>query len=153
MSIAPIIRSIVVKAEPTKAFALFTTRMQDWWPLGRATIGAQPAVTVVLEPRVDGRWFERDAQGQETQWGRVLAWEPPRRLLLTWQIGTDWAYHPELLTELELTFAAHAAGGTVVTLEHRHLERLGAAAARHRDLLDGGWPTMLGEFQKLSDST
>jgi uncharacterized protein YndB with AHSA1/START domain len=142
MSIAPIVRSVVVKAEPAKAFELFTTRMQDWWPLGNATIGPQPAVAVVLEPRVDGRWFERDAQGHETSWGKVL----------TWQIGTDWAYHPELLTELELTFAAQPTGGTLVTLEHRHLERLGAQAARHRDMLDGGWPTMLGEFQKLSDS-
>jgi uncharacterized protein YndB with AHSA1/START domain len=152
VSIAPIIRSIVVKAEPAKAFELFTTRMQDWWPLGNATIGAQPAVAVVLEPRVDGRWFERDAQGHETPWGKVLAWEPPQRVLLAWQIGSDWAYHPELLTELELTFGAHPLGGSLVTLEHRHLERLGAAAARHRELLDGGWPTLLGEFQKLSDS-
>jgi uncharacterized protein YndB with AHSA1/START domain len=152
VSIAPIIRSVVVKAEPAKAFALFTTRMQDWWPLGKATIGRQPAVSVVLEPRVDGRWFERDAQGQETAWGKVLAWDPPHRLLLAWQIGTDWAYHAELLTELELTFAVHATGGTIVTLEHRHLERLGADAARHRDMLDGGWPTLLGEFQKLSDT-
>ncbi len=146
MSIAPIIRSIAVKAEPARAFELFTTQMQAWWPLGKATIGKQPAVSVILEPRVDGRWFERDAQGQETQW------EPPHRLLLTWQIGTDWAYHSDLLTELELTFAAQAGGGTIVTLEHRHLERLGAAAAGHRDMLDGGWPTMLGEYQKLADA-
>jgi len=111
VSIAPIIRSVVVKAEPAQAFELFTTRMQDWWPLGKATIGRQPAVS-----------------------------------------GTDWAYHADLLTELELTFAARATGGTLVTLEHRHLERLGADAARHRDLLDGGWPTMLGEYQKLSDT-
>lgn len=152
MSIAPIFRSIVVKAAPARAFELFTTRIQDWWPLKNASIGSAPAVSVVLEPRDGGRWFERDAQGNETQWGRVLAWEPPHRLLLSWQIGTDWAYHADLLTELELTFAAQASGGTVVTLEHRHLERLGSDAARHRHLLDGGWPTMLGGFQKLADA-
>jgi uncharacterized protein YndB with AHSA1/START domain len=94
MSIAPIVRSVVVKAEPARAFELFTTRIQDWWLLGNATIGRQPAVAVVLEPRVDGRWFERDAQGHETQWGKVLAWEPPHRLLLAWQtrrgIATCW---------------------------------------------------------------
>lgn len=152
MSIAPIVRSVVVKAAPARAFELFTTRMQEWWLLGKASIGRQPAVAVVLEPCVDGRWFERDAQGHETQWGKVLAWEPPHRLLLAWQIGADWAFHSDLVTELELTFAARPTGGTVVTLEHRHLERLGTDAARHRDMLDGGWPTLLGEFQKLADA-
>ena len=71
--------------------------------------------------------------------------------LLGWQIGADWSYHAELLTEVELSFKPLAAGGTVVTLEHRHLERLGSAAAQHRDLLDSGWPTMLREFQKLTN--
>jgi uncharacterized protein YndB with AHSA1/START domain len=149
VSIAPIVRSVIVKCEPARAFELFTSRIQDWWPKGK-TIGREPHVAVVIEPEVDGRWFERDAQGRETQWGKVLSWEPPHRLLLAWQIGADWAYHPELLTELELSFKAHAPGGTVVTLEHRHLERLGADAARVREMLDGGWPTLLGEFQKIT---
>jgi uncharacterized protein YndB with AHSA1/START domain len=149
MSIAPIVRSVVVQVEPARAFALFTSRIQDWWPRDK-TIGRGPPVAVVIEPQADGRWFERDAEGHETQWGKVLAWEPPRRLLLAWQIGTDWAYHAELVTEVELTFKTHVAGGTLVTLEHRHLERLGADAARQREMLDGGWPTLLGEFQKLA---
>ena len=152
MSIAPIIRNVVVKAEPARAFELFTTRMRDWWLLKKATIGRHPPVSVVLEPHVDGRWFERDAQGNETQWGKVLAWEPPQRLLLAWQIGTDWAYHADLVTELELTFVANATGSTIVTLEHRHLERLGTDAARHRDMLDGGWPTLLDGFRDLADA-
>ena len=152
MSIAPIVRKVIVKADPAWAFELFTTRIADWWPKGK-TIGRAPHVAVVLEPWVEGRWFERDAQGQETPWGKVLRWEPPHRLLLAWQIGADWAYHPDLLTELELNFKAHAPGGTVVTLEHRHLERFGADAARVRAMLDGGWPTLLGEFQKISDES
>jgi uncharacterized protein YndB with AHSA1/START domain len=152
VSIAPIVRGVIVKVEPTRAFELFTSRIQEWWPKNK-TIGREPRVAVVLEPWVEGRWFERDAQGQETQWGKVLLWEPPHRLLLAWQIGADWAYHPELLTELELSFKAHSPGGTVVTLEHRHLERLGSDAARVREMLDGGWPTLLGEFQKITDNT
>ena len=151
MSIAPIVRSVVVKVEPPRAFELFTSRMQDWWPRGK-TIGREPHVEVVIEPWVEGRWFERDAQGQETQWGKVLAWQPPHRLLLGWQIGADWAYHADLVTEVELNFRSQVSGGTVVTLEHRHLERFGVDAAHHRDLLNGGWPTMLGEFQKLTES-
>jgi uncharacterized protein YndB with AHSA1/START domain len=152
VSIAPIVRSVVVKVEPARAFELFTGRIQDWWPR-HTTIAKSPPVAVVMEPRPEGRWFERDAQGLETQWGKVLSWEPPRRVLLAWQIGTDWAYHADLLTELELTFLPNAGGGTLVTLEHRHLERLGSDAARHRDMLDGGWPTLLGEYQKLTDNT
>jgi uncharacterized protein YndB with AHSA1/START domain len=124
--------------------------MQDWWPRGK-TIARQPHVAVVIEPWIEGRWFERDAQGNETEWGKVLAWEPPHRLLLGWQIGADWAYHADLLTEVELSFKPGASGGTVVTLEHRHLEKLGSEAPRHREILDGGWPTMLGEFQKLTE--
>jgi uncharacterized protein YndB with AHSA1/START domain len=150
MSIAPITRSVVVQVEAARAFELFTSRMQDWWPRGK-TIGQHPHAAVIIEPWNEGRWFERDAQGEETQWGKVLAWEPPHRLLLGWQIGTDWAYHVDLLTEVELTFKPRASGGTVVTLEHRHLERFGSEAARHREILDGGWPTLLGEFQKITD--
>lgn len=150
MSVAPISRSVVVQVEAARALELFTSRMQEWWPRGK-TIGREAHVEVVIEPWVDGRWFERDAQGRQTQWGKVLAWEPPSRLLLGWQIGADWNYHADLLTEVELTFKTHAPGGTMVRLEHRHLERLGSDAARYRDLLDGGWPTLLGEFQKLTD--
>ena len=150
MSIAPIVRSVAVRVEPAGAFELFTSRIQEWWPKGK-TIGREPHVAIVLEPWAEGRWFERDAQGNETQWGKVLCWEPPHRLLLAWQIGADWAYQPQLLTEVELSFRAQAAGGTLVTLEHRHLERLGADAARVREMLDGGWPTLLGEFQKITD--
>jgi uncharacterized protein YndB with AHSA1/START domain len=150
VSIAPIVRSVVVQVEAARAFEVFTRRMQDWWPRGK-TIGGQPHVAVVMEPWVDGRWFERDAQGNETQWGKVLAWDPPQRLLLGWQIGSDWAYRADLLTEVELSFKPLGSGGTLVTLEHRHLERFGSEAARHREILDGGWPRLLGEFQKITD--
>ena len=78
MSIAPIVRTIQVKAPPARAFDLFTSRIGDWWPKG---IGKAPHVAIVMEPRVGGRWFERDADGNETQWGKVLSWEPPARLL------------------------------------------------------------------------
>jgi uncharacterized protein YndB with AHSA1/START domain len=151
MSIAPIIRSVEVKAPPAKAFDLFTTHMAHWWPKGR-TIGKNPHVAVVMEPRVDGRWYERDASGSETQWGKVLAWEPPARLLLAWQINCDWGYEPSLVTELELTFAPAEGGGTLVTLEHRNLERFGAEAASHAEKLRGGWPTHVAEFAAYADA-
>jgi uncharacterized protein YndB with AHSA1/START domain len=149
VSVAPIVRSVIVKGEPARAFELFTSRIRDWWPRSK-TIGREPPVAIVLEPWVEGRWFERDVQGRETQWGKVLYWEPPHRLLLAWQIGADWAYHPDLVTEVEVSFKAQTPDDTIVTLEHRHLERLGSDAARVREMLDGGWPTLLGGFQMIA---
>ena len=145
MTIAPIVRSVTVKAPPPRAFDFFVRHMQDWWPKGR-TIGQQPHATIVIEPRVGGQWYERDADGNETHWGKALVWEPPQRLLLAWQINTQWRYDAALVTEVELTFAPAIGGGTTVTLEHRHLERFGDDAAAHAAKLDGGWPTHLAQY-------
>ena len=102
-------------------------------------IGKSPFVEIVIEPRAGGRWFERDAEGIDTNWGKVIAWEPPTRLLLGWQLDSRFAYNPDLLTEVELTFAPAAAGGAVVTLEHRNLERFGDDAEKIAAQLGGGW--------------
>lgn len=125
--------------------------MEDWWPKGR-TVGKNPHESIVIEPRAGGRWFERDSEGQETHWGKVLAWEPPRRLLLGWQLNSAFAYDPDFLTEVELTFAPAEGGGTLVTLEHRDLERFGVDAARHAALLGGGWPNFLAGFAQYADA-
>ena len=151
MSIAPIVQTVKVKADPARAFELFTARIGQWWPHGQG-IGAEPLVEVVIEPRVGGRWFERSASGAETQWGEVLAWDPPGRLLLGWKLGTDWRYHPDLLTEVELTFAPGAGGGATVTLEHRNLERFGADAAAHAARLNSGWPARIGDYAAFADA-
>jgi uncharacterized protein YndB with AHSA1/START domain len=150
MSIAPIVKTVEVRAAPASAFELFTQRMGDWWPK-RKTLGKSPHVAIIAEPQVGGRWFEQDAEGVETLWGRVLAWEPPSRVLLAWQINSQWQYDPTLETEVEITFVPTAAGGTRVTLEHRNLERFGAAAATHADTLRGGWPTLVVEFARFAD--
>jgi uncharacterized protein YndB with AHSA1/START domain len=145
MTIAPIVRTVSVKAPPAKAFDLFTRRMADWWPK-RGTIGKLVHVDLVIEPFAGGAWFERDAEGTETKWGHVLAWEPPSRLLLAWQIDTAWRYNPDLVTEVELAFDPAEDGGTRVTLTHRDLERFGADAAQHIERLGSGWPVRLAGF-------
>jgi uncharacterized protein YndB with AHSA1/START domain len=150
MTIAPIVHKVQVKAPPARAFELFATRIEEWWPKGQ-TIGQNPHVAIVIEPKPGGQWFERDAEGNETQWGKVLAWEPPSRLLLAWQISTQWRYDPELLTEVKLTFVPAEGGGTLVTMEHRNLERFGTDAAGHAGRLNGGWPGFLGRYAKYSD--
>jgi len=145
MTIAPIVRTVTVKIAPDRAFHLFATQMGHWWPRGR-TVGSAPHVDIVVEPHPGGRWYERDADGQETPWGKVLAWEPPRRLLLAWQLDSRFRFDPDLLTEVELRFAPAKGGGTLVTLEHRDLERFGRDAASHADKLGGGWPIFLGHY-------
>jgi uncharacterized protein YndB with AHSA1/START domain len=145
MTIAPIMHSVRVKADPARAFDLFTTHIGTWWPKGQ-TVGKNPHAAIIIEPRAGGQWLERDSDGNEVRWGSVLAWEPPSRLLLGWQLSTQWQYDPDLLTEVELTFVPANGGGTIVTLEHRNLERFGAGAAEHAGKLNGGWPKRVADF-------
>jgi uncharacterized protein YndB with AHSA1/START domain len=150
MTIAPIVRTVTVKAGPKRAFDLFVSNMERWWPLSHH-IGKTPFTAVIMEPKVGGRWFERDASGAECQWGEVLAWEPPTRILLAWRLNARFEYDPTFLTEVELRFAPTAAGGTAVTLEHRNLERFGADAEKLAGELGGGWPSILADFAGFAD--
>jgi len=149
MSIAPVIAEVDVRQPPERAFELFTARMTDWWS-GKG-IGANMREAIVVEPFAGGRWFETDAEGTETPWGRVLAWEPPSRLLLGWELDAKFQPSSELQTEVELTFAPLADGGTRVRLEHRRLERFGEDAARIASLIGGGWPMHLNEYAEFAN--
>jgi uncharacterized protein YndB with AHSA1/START domain len=141
MTIAPILRSITVKAPPDRAFELFVGHMGAWWPKGR-TVGQTPHLDIIVERRPGGRWYERSEGGVETDWGKVLALSPPDRLLLAWQLDAGFRYDPAFSTEVELTFEA-VDEGTRVTLEHRNLERFGDSAEKLAQQLGGGWPTFL----------
>ena len=150
MTIEPIRKSVCVACPPARAFTLFTARMGRWWP-ARMTIAAAPFAEIVIEPRVGGLWFERSADGVESQWGHVMEWEPPDRVLLAWQIGEGFRFDPGLVTELEMRFEAEGEGCRV-SLEHRHLERLGAVAESLAKLLAGGWPTIVGAYGAFADA-
>lgn len=138
-------KSIRVQAPQAHVFDVFTAHIGRWWPLPTHHIGAAPASTVVIEPFVGGRWFERGIDGSECDWGRVLAWEPPGRVVLAWEIGADWKHQPGLGTEVEVRFIAESETATRVELEHRHLERYGEHAAHMRDGFDtdDAWAGML----------
>ncbi len=151
MTIAPIIKTVTVKGAPGRAFELFTRHMERWWPAGK-TVAKNPHVAILLEPHPGGQWFERDAEGNETRWGTVLAWEPPTRLLLGWQLNSRWVYDPDFLTEVELTFVPVEPDSTLVTLEHRNLERLGADAEKQAGLIREGWPRFLALFAQFADA-
>ena len=81
--VPPIVKTVVVRAAPERVFALFTEDFARWWPLARVHTGPDP-VECAIEPRVGGRVFERAADGRETPWGTVLAYDPPHRLAFSW---------------------------------------------------------------------
>lgn len=145
MSIAPVKCSVDVKAPRPRAFELFAANMGAWWPRGKTPAGS-PHVDLVVEPRKNGRWFERDADGNETLWGKVLAWEPPHRLLLGWQLNHHFRFDADLLMEVEIRFEELAGGGTRVSLEHRNLEQLGTDADTFAGKVRSGWPERMGNF-------
>ena len=145
-------KSIVVNAPQAHVFATFTEKQNTWWPRAHHIGGKEP-FTAVLEPRAGGRWYERADDGSECNWGRVLAWEPPHRVLLSWDINTDWKYQAGLGTEVEVRFIAESAGRTRVVLEHRKLERFGDKAEAMRAMFDSedAWMGTLAAFGKAAE--
>ena len=145
-------RSVTVNASPERAFDVFTAGFSTWWPLESHHIGAAVAAEGIMEPRAGGRWFERDADGNECDWGYVIAFQPPHRVLLAWQLTPEFAYDPdpEIGTEVEVTFTATDDGGTVVQLEHRGFEKHGEAGTKMRDAVNapGGWKDLLELYAK-----
>jgi uncharacterized protein YndB with AHSA1/START domain len=149
------LRKIVsVNAPPDVAWRVFTEQMGTWWPLATHKIGKAKAVDAVIEPRVGGRWYERGDDGSTCDWGRVLAWEPASRLVLSWEISADWQHDSTLKTEVEVRFIAEGKDGTRVELEHRHLDRYGARRDEMRGVFDseGGWSGLLASFARAASA-
>jgi uncharacterized protein YndB with AHSA1/START domain len=146
---ASIRKSVVVRASAERAFRVFTEGFDRWWPRSHS-IGASPLKRAVIEPGVGGRWFGVGEDGTEDQWGDVLVWEPPHRLVLAWRINAQWVCDPKLLTEVEIRFTP-VDGGIRVDLEHRGLERLGADSEPAIAAMAGpnGWGKLLELFKDL----
>ena len=150
---APVRKEILVKVAPARAFEVFTAGMGRWWPASHNT--EPTAITdVVVEPRAGGRWFSRHEDGLEAEWGKVIAWEPPNRVLLAWQLNAEFKYDPDFITEVEVRFVAEGSG-TRVLLEHRNLERYGEATEKVRGMIDSpdGWGGLLALFARTAEGT
>jgi uncharacterized protein YndB with AHSA1/START domain len=145
--------SITVAAPQEKAFAVFTEGFDRWWPRSHK-IGPEALEQAVLEGREGGRWYERDTDGSECEWGKVLVWEPPSRLVLAWQITGEWAYDADLLTEIEVTFVADGPNRTVVEVQHRGLEAYGDQEDEMRRQFNspGGWSSLLEAFAEAASA-
>lgn len=145
-------KQLTVEAPQERAFRVFTENLDTWWPRSHH-IGKAELKQVIVEPKANGRWYEQGVDGSECDWGKVLVWEPPRRVVLSWQISAAWQFDPKLHTELEVTFTPEGPKRTRVELEHRYLERYGAAAEEMRKTFDsqGGWNGMLGTYKQLAE--
>ena len=135
--VPPVVKTVTVRAAPARTFALFAGDFARWWPLSRVHTGPDP-VDCAIEPRVGGRVFERAADGRETPWGTVLAYDPPRRLAFSWIV--ELSAEQEQLVEIRFTAEER---GTRVELTHSGWEKLGDAAAALREGYDRGWATLI----------
>ena len=140
---------IVVDAPIERAFDLFTTKFDRIKPREHNILGVDIAESV-FEPRAGGRVYDRGVDGSECQWARVLAFEPPDRLVFTWVISPYWQVESDLdkASEVEVRFIAESPTRTRVELEHRNLDRHGAGWEGVRAGVDGadGWPLYLERY-------
>jgi uncharacterized protein YndB with AHSA1/START domain len=135
-------RSVTVARTQEDAFRLFTEGIATWWPLESHSIGKEGVTpeTVVMEPREKGRLYERMADGDEAHWGTILAWEPPDRVVISWELVPG-----RPATEIEVRFTREG-DATRVDFEHRGWERLGEQAGEVRAGYHTGWKYVLGRY-------
>ncbi len=142
--------SIEVGASQERAFRVFTEDIGSWWPPDHHVLEAELG-EMVFEPREGGYVYDRGRDGSECRWARVLAYEPPSRVVISWDISPKWVIEadPARTSEVEVRFTAIDATRTLVELEHRRLERHGEGWEAMRDAVGspGGWPRGLEAFR------
>jgi uncharacterized protein YndB with AHSA1/START domain len=141
--------SIVVEAPVERAFSVFTDGIGRWWDPDHHILNTELA-EMIFEPRVGGHVYDRGVDGSECRWARVLAYEPPLRFVISWDINLKWEIEPdpEKTSEIEVRFVPEGAGRTRVELEHRHLDRHGNGWEQMRDSVGSpdGWGSTLQRF-------
>lgn len=134
---------IVVDAPIERAFTVFTHDIATWWPPDHHLLDGELEGTV-FETHEGGHIYDRAVDGRECHWARVLAYEPPHRVVFSWDISLQWQLEtdPEKTSEVEVRFIAETPTRTRLELEHRKLERHGDGWEGMRDAVDseGGWP-------------
>lgn len=144
--------SITVEVPRERAFEVFTERFGDWFPRAYNLLPVEIEERT-FEPRVGGRIIDRGTDGSECSWGKVLAYEPPERVVFAWAISPIWQLEVDesKVSEVEVRFTKEAPGRTRVDLEHRHLDRHGDGWEHLRAAVaaEGGWPFCLQAFAEL----
>jgi uncharacterized protein YndB with AHSA1/START domain len=146
-------RQIVVQAPIERAFMVFTARFGDFKPKEHNLLGGEAIAETVFEPTVGGHIYDRGVDGGECRWARVLAYEPPDRVVFSWDISPRWQLEtdPDSTSEVEVRFFADGPQQTRVELEHRHIDRHGPGWEAVRDGVahDEGWPLYLDRYAAL----
>jgi uncharacterized protein YndB with AHSA1/START domain len=143
MTIPPVCKQLIVDAPVEKAFRVFVAGA--WWPKDHSILpSGSPRKELTMEQRPDGRWYETGEDGTQCDWGKVLVWEPPQRLVLAWHLNERFEYDPGSATEVEIKFIPKD-GKTLVELEHRGFDARKGAGQNLRDAVDGknGWGDLL----------
>ncbi|HMK99643.1 MAG TPA: SRPBCC family protein [Acidimicrobiales bacterium] len=147
--------SVVVDAPIDKAFTVFTTDIGTWWPPEHHILEGELA-EMIFEPRVGGHVYDRATNGNECHWARVLVYEPPTRIVFSWDISLQWQLEPdqERTSEIEVRFIAESPDRTRVELEHRKLDRHGDGWESMRDAVGSpeGWTVGLMRFAEQAAS-
>jgi uncharacterized protein YndB with AHSA1/START domain len=141
-------KSLTVEAPCARAFAVFTTGFDSWWPRGHH-IGKAEMLAAVIEPKAGGRWFEKGVDGSECEWGTVLVYESPSRVVLSWHLNGQWEYDPDPshASEVDVRFIPDGPTRTTVEFEHRHIERsVGGEQLRAGVDSPQGWTGLLEMF-------
>ena len=140
---------VVVEAPIERAFSVFTEDIGSWWDPEHHILEGDLA-EMVFEPRVGGHVYDRGVDGSECRWARVLAYEPPKRVVISWDINTRWQLETDLqrTSEVEVRFVAESADRTRVSLEHRNIDRHGEGWEGMRDAVGSpeGWSEGLHGF-------
>lgn len=152
LSATSVTTSIEVAAPIDRAFTVFTAGMGTWWPRTHHVLDGELA-EMVFEPRGGGHVYDRAVDGRECRWARVLAYEPPHRVVFSWDISTAWALEadPSRTSEVEVRFIADGPERTRVELEHRHLDRHGEGWEQMRSAVGSpdGWGAGLSSFAEV----
>ena len=145
-------RQILVRAPIERAFTVFTERFGDFKPPEHNLLSA-PIAETVFEPRVGGHIYDRATDGSECRWARILAYQPPDRVVFSWDINPRWQIEtdPDNTSEVEVRFTAQGPDETLVELEHRNIDRHGPGWQAVADGVanDAGWPLYLTRYANL----
>jgi uncharacterized protein YndB with AHSA1/START domain len=154
-SVPAIHGKITIDVPIDRAFDVFTNSFDSWWPR-EFHIGQPDMAEAIIEPREGGRWYERGVDGSECNWGRVLVWEPPHRLVVTWQINGEWQFDPDpsRASEVEVLFNAVGPDKTTVELTHQYIDRLASSQVIYGAINEGigSWSELLALFAKAAES-
>jgi uncharacterized protein YndB with AHSA1/START domain len=151
IAIAPVRKTVHVKAPIAHAFDVFTAGFTRWWPHDHG-VGKKPIAKVLMEPKIGGRWLEFAEDGTQTVVATIITWDPPHRLVLLWQINEKFQPDAAMKSEVDVSFIADGAGATTVTLLHHKFETMGAdAGTTMREAVNGGWPRLLDRFAAEAD--